>query len=175
MFSIKNLFDRQTVQESPSVAEGFAKDFDVLKQEILRIGKAQGRDRARSAVSLNNKGAPYDDGTKEWVNVKRNALYIRYYDTALKGCESLYSLTLDRDREVFILQRAHEFEDAREAVRVFVNLLEDYADTAFIRALKDSLVEKNIIQYAVDEADAVSEVDDSRADAHKRSVEPLIK
>jgi hypothetical protein len=149
MWSIKNIFGRNIVQQTAPCGEEFTKGFEILREEILRIGKAQGRERAKNSVSLNNKDARYDAGTKEWVRVENDALYIRYYDKKTKSCESLYVFSIDRERERFVLQRAHEFDDAQEAIGVFVNLLEDYADASFMRALKESLVEKNIIQYPV--------------------------
>jgi|GEM_PF-3514272 len=158
MWSMKKIFGRNAVQQTAPIAEGFVKGFETLQNEILRIGKAQGRDRAQKSVSLNNKDAPFDAGTKEWVRIENDALYIRYYDKKTKSCENLYVLSIDRARECFVLQRAHEFDDAQEAIGVFVNLLEDYADVSFMRALKESLVEKNIIQYPV--YDGVNDISD---------------
>ncbi len=158
MWSMKKIFGRNVVQQTAPIGEGFTKGFEILREELLRIGKAQGRDRTKNSVSLNNKDAPYDAGTKEWVRVENDALYIRYYDKKTKGCENLYVFSVDKERECFVMQRAHEFDDAQEAIGVFVNLLEDYADASFMRALKESLVEKNIIQYPVyDGGDDVAE------------------
>jgi hypothetical protein len=151
MLSIKKLFARNTVKEPPAVVSGIDRSFRALQDEILRIGKAQGRNRTKDSVSLNNKNVDSTAGTKEWVLVQRDALYIRYYDRIQGGAESLYVLSLDRTQEKFTLQRRYDFDSAEEAVAVFLNLLEDYADPAFMRALKDSLVEKSIIQYLADD------------------------
>jgi hypothetical protein len=152
MFGIKSLFSlnskavmQKTKIKQDLFPEGFAVKFEAFKDALLEVGRETNRDRTEYAVSLNNKEAPYNLGTKEWVRVGDLDLAIRYYDVTYGGCESLCALEMNADKECFILQRKTEISTPEEAISVFIGLMAEYADPSFMRALYLKLEESDVL------------------------------
>jgi hypothetical protein len=146
---LKYLFGKKTEKslglKIEDLPDGFVAKFEAFKDILLAVGEETGRDRTASAVSLNNKNAPYELGTKEWVKLDDSYLAIRYYDLANESCESLYTLELNEDKECFILQRKIEIATSEEAISVFMGLMGEYADPGFMRAIQCKLEESDVL------------------------------
>ena len=154
--SFMDIFKKKAVSLTPESAS-LAADYQLFCDIALYLGQEMDRDRRDNSISLNSPRAAFKDGTKEWLRIEHNAVYIRYYDTDTSDCETLYKMSLDTDNECFVLQRKYIYNDAKEALSVFVNIMDEYADSSFMRPLKERLAEKGLININVEVPEIVEQ------------------
>ena len=155
---------KKTIAERPP--EILSEKFETFKTILFSLASETGRMRAVSAISLNNKDAPYKHGNKEWVRISGSELAIRYYDVNKESCESLYTMELSAVKECFILQRNTQIHTVEEAIAVFVDLMGEYADPSFMRALKEELTACGAVDFtALTKEPAEKEQNVASADA----------
>lgn len=174
MSIFKQLFQKGAKRPS-AFPDGFEDKFRIFKATLKYTGKEQKRDRTSESMSLNHARAGFKDGTKEWLRLEKNAVYIRYYDTTTESCESLYAMKLDKTRQAFVLQRKFEYHSAEAAITAFVNIMDEYADAEYMNAVKAVLLEEGLLltEQANSEPTADAQPEESK-DQGKKTIKPII-
>jgi hypothetical protein len=150
---LKGLFGQNAQKsldlERDPLPEGFVEKF----KAFAAILKAVGADMPDRFNSDSPYICAFDKGhrseTKKWVVIKGTSLHLRYYDRNLCRNSGLAVLDMDKDNHCYRIQKLQEFKAPEEAIVVFVNIIDGYADRCFMDSLKEKLAASDVLDFSV--------------------------
>jgi hypothetical protein len=150
---LKGLFGQNAQKsldlERDPLPEGFVEKFSAFSTAL----KAVGADMPERFNSDSPYICAFDKGhrseAKKWIMIERTSLHLRYHDCDLGKNSGLAVLDMDKANHCYRIQKLQEFKVPEEAIAVFVNIIDGYADRCFMDSLKEKLAASNVLDFSV--------------------------
>tara|TARA_R110000868_G_scaffold318288_1_gene579078 strand:- start:367 stop:945 length:579 start_codon:yes stop_codon:yes gene_type:complete len=129
--------------------------YDEFRKILGAVGKEMPTRYSGAYPHICNFNEESGPGNKKTIKSFKNSVHLMYYEREIGTSTSLLTMHIDRTNECFRFQKLHEIDNAEEAIKMFTEAVESYADRLFTRILKEKLCASDVINLALDQEGAL--------------------
>jgi hypothetical protein len=122
--------------------------YNEFKKILGATGKEMPKRYSAAWPYICNFNEEMNAGNKKVIKTYKDSIHLMYYERPMAASTSLLTMHIDRTNECFRFQKLHEVDNAEEAIKMFTESVEQYADRLFTRILKEKLSASEIINLS---------------------------